>query len=451
MTDADIQHAGGVERVAAVAALLCLAAAAALAVIGAASNWKGLALTVAGLAVIVPGGWYAVSRRGATRSIAVVVVVAGAIAVVAGFATGDLSALRVAGVVVLAAASVASARVALGRSATALDRRAQSRSPSPPAQHPVLIMNPRSGGGKAERFHLVDECRARRIEPIVLRPGDDLVKLAEDAIARGADVIGMAGGDGSQALVAAVASRHKVPHVVVPAGTRNHFALDLGLDRDDVVAALDAFGDGVERVVDLASVNGHVFVNNASLGLYAKIVQSEAYREAKAKTAAEMLPDLLGPEAAPLDLRFTGPDGSAYPTAHIIQVSNDPYQLHSLAGFGTRERLDLGVLGIVAVRIANAREATAFFGLEAAGRPARFGGWLEWTAPRFRIDAAAPVEVGLDGEALQVDPPLRFETMPGALRVRIPRRAVGQSPAATAVDVLAGSTIAQLARTAVGH
>ena len=123
--------------------------------------------------------------------------------------------------------------------------------------------------------------RARGIEPIVLERGDDLTQLATDAIARGADVIGMAGGDGSQALVATVASQHGIPHVCVPAGTRNHFALDLGLDRDDVVGALDAFHHGLERRVDLAQVNGRVFVNNASMGLYAKIVQSPAYRDAK--------------------------------------------------------------------------------------------------------------------------------------------------------------------------
>src|SRR5258707_1258717 len=160
--------------------------------------------------------------------------------------------------------------------------------------YPVLIMNLKSGGGKAERFRLAEECERRGIEPIVLGPGDDLLRLADDAVTRGADVIGMAGGDGSQALVATVASRRGVPHVCVPAGTRNHFALDLGLDRDDVVGALDAFADGVERTVDLAAVNGPVFVNNASLGLYAKVVQAPEYRDAKFRTATSMLPDLLG-------------------------------------------------------------------------------------------------------------------------------------------------------------
>jgi diacylglycerol kinase family enzyme len=207
----------------------------------------------------------------------------------------------------------------------------------------------------------------------------------------------------------------------------------------------------VEHVIDLATVNGRVFVNNASIGLYAKIVQSPEYRDAKGKTAAEMLPDMLGPDATPLDLRFTGPGGVAYPTAHIIQVSNNPYQLHSVGGFGTRERLDLGMLGVVAVRIAGPAEASLFIGFEAARQPQRFKGWLEWTSAEFRVDSAEPVEIGLDGEALKLDPPLVFETIPGALRVRIPRHAIGRSPAATAVNVLARSTITQLAQVVAGH
>ena len=209
--------------------------------------------------------------------------------------------------------------------------------------------------------------RERGIEPIVLRQGDDLLQLAEDAVARGADVIGMAGGDGSQALVGAVASAHGIPHVVVPAGTRNHFALDLGLDRDDVVGALDAYVDGVERSIDLAEVNGRVFVNNASLGLYAKIVQSPEYRDAKVQTTAEMLPELLGPDAEPLDLRFTGPDGDEVPTAAVIQVSNDPYELRHSQGRGTRARMDHGVLGVVAVNLSSASDVQRFLSLQAIG------------------------------------------------------------------------------------
>ena len=159
-----------------------------------------------------------------------------------------------------------------------------------PAQRGVLLMNPWSGGGKVKRFDLEAEARRRGVTPIVLQRGDDLLTLAEQAVDAGADVIGMAGGDGSQALVADVARRHDLPFVCVPAGTRNHFALDLGLDRADVAAALAAYGDAMERRIDLATIGDRIFVNNASMGVYATVVQSDAYRNAKLATTARSCP-----------------------------------------------------------------------------------------------------------------------------------------------------------------
>ena len=165
--------------------------------------------------------------------------------------------------------------------------------------HPLLFVNPRSGGGKAQRYDLVGRCRASGIEPVVMKEGDDLASLAAAAVSSGADVIGMAGGDGSQAIVAAVASRHDIPYVCIPAGTRNHFALDIGVDREDVIGALDAFHHGSERRIDLAQVNGRVFVNNASIGFYGKVVQSPEYRDAKLRTVIECCPTCLAPARCP--------------------------------------------------------------------------------------------------------------------------------------------------------
>jgi len=413
---------------------------------------RHLVAVLAGLACVVIcviAGWYAVSRRGVVRVVAVIVAVAAVAGLITSLVFDDYHGLAVLGLIVVAAVSVAAARYALRVPTERAHVAAMNVTAAAPAEHPVLIMNLRSGGGKAEKFRLADECKKRGIEPIVLQPEDDLLQLAEDAIARGADVIGMAGGDGSQALVATVASRRNVPHVCVPAGTRNHFALDLGLDRDDVVGALDAFADAVERRIDLASVNGRVFVNNASLGLYAKVVQSPQYRDAKISTAATILPELLGPEAKPLDLRFRGPDAD-YPTAQLILVSNNPYQMDHLVDLGTRQRLDLGVLGIVAARIADAAQASRFVAMEAAGRVRRFPGWLEWSAPRFEVKSGAPVEIGIDGEALRMDPPLVFESRPGALRVRLSREVVHPSRARK-VRLLRGSTIVQLAQVVAGR
>ena len=299
----------------------------------------------------------------------------------------------------------------------------------------VLIINPKSGGGKAERWELSDEARKRGIEPLVLGPGDDLTALAEYAIGGGADVIGMAGGDGSQALVANVAMRHQVAHVCIPAGTRNHFAVDLGLDRDNVVGALDAFTDGVERRIDLARVNEQVFVNNASLGLYARVVQAQTYREAKLATWRRMLPKILGPTAQDCTLVFDGPDGNAWTDAAMVVVSNNPYQVRRLGGIGSRQRLDGGHLGIVVTRIRRATDFAHFVTLGTAGQHKRFGGLRQWSALEFEVDSDRPIAVGLDGEALLLEPPLRFATLPGALRIRMPRHAKGLSPAALAVTL----------------
>ena len=290
-----------------------------------------------------------------------------------------------------------------------------------------------------ERFELVLEAKRRGIDPVLLGPGDDLLALAREA-ARSADVIGMAGGDGSQALVARVAMEHDVAFVCVPAGTRNHLALDLGLDRDDVVGALEAFASPVERVVDLAFVNDQVFVNNVSLGVYAEIVQSEAYRDAKLGTTAKMLPELLGPNATPFDLRFLRPDGRTERSAQLLLVSNNPYVLNALVGAGSRPRMDTGRLGIVAIEIKSTAQAAKFASLEASRQIRRFEGWSEWSADEFRVDSGSPVAAGIDGEAVVLEPPLRFSINPSALRVRLPPAVAGLSPAALR-PTLSGSSL----------
>ena len=439
------------ERLAAIVSLLSVAAAAVLVLAGVARNVLAVLAATLSLVLCVFAGWYVASRRGPARLAAGVIMAAALALLISSLIFADISILRVTLAVALSMLSVASARHALRRSPGALDSAARRLPAATAARHPVLIMNLKSGGGKAERFRLAEECRSRGIEPVVLGHGDDLAQLAEDAVARGADVIGMAGGDGSQALVAAVAAQSDVPYVCVPAGTRNHFALDLGLDRDDVVGALDAFAGGTERRIDLASVNGRTFVNNASLGLYASITESSQYRDAKLRTAASALPDLLGPDAVPLDLPFTGPDGTSHRSAQMILVSNNPYQLTHAGGRGTRKRIDGGVLGIVTAQITSAAEAAQFAALQAAGQVRRFPGWLEWSTRRFEIRSAGPVQVGVDGETLALDAPLIFQSEPAALRVRLPPRIAGTSPAARAVRILARTTSADLARVFAGR
>jgi diacylglycerol kinase family enzyme len=302
-----------------------------------------------------------------------------------------------------------------------------------------------------ERFDLVDRCVRAGIDPIVLAPGDDLLTLAETAVAQGADLIGMAGGDGSQALVASVASKHRIPFVVVPAGTRNHIALDLGIDRDDVPASLEALREGVDKQIDLAEVNDRVFVNNAAMGVYASIVQSQDYRNAKVQTAAAMLPDLLDPSADRSTVTYRLPSGEEESIGQLLLVSNNPYRLRQLRGGGQRTRLDGGVLGAVALTVSTAADVQAVAALELAGRIDRYPGWREWTPTSLDVHADRPVEIGVDGEALLLDPPLRFVCHPGALTIRLPIAAAVRAAMPVDVRVTERKTLAALWRLAIGR
>jgi diacylglycerol kinase family enzyme len=437
-------------RVSAVVALAAVVAAMAIVVVALARHLLWLVLAVVCLWLAFAAAAYAVTRTGTRRLAAAVVAVVALVAPLL-LLVLDGRLLQLVLLIVLLALAGGATRHALGRDLESLKSGPTPGTAVEPATRPVLLMNPKSGGGKVERFGLLEEARRRGVEPVVLAPGDDLVRLAEEAVAGGADVIGMAGGDGSQALVAGVAMRHDVAFVCVPAGTRNHLAMDLGLDRDDVVGALDAFGAAVERRIDLGLIGDRVFVNNATAGLYAKIVQSPAYRDRKVGTALDMLPAMLGPDAAPFDLRFTGPDGTEHPSAHLILVSNDRYELGRAEGFGSRRRMDTGTLGIVAARFQSSRDAAAFTQRQrGAGRNRRPQGWMEWVDTSFEVRSGQPVEVGVDGEALLLDPPIRFRIVPGALRVRIPPHAPGYSLAAAA-PTPGWSTITALLQTAAGR
>jgi diacylglycerol kinase family enzyme len=434
-------------RLAALGALLLLVVAV-VATVSAVidSPWR-LPVAVALLAAAVLAMWFAVTRTGARRLLAGLLAL---IAVVA-FVLVSLSSSGLVSIlfrVALVLAAVALIRDVVAHHPGLLGSDAPPPRTVPPARHGVLIMNMKSGGGKAERSGLEGHCRARGIDGVVLQPGDDLVDLAESAVNGGADVIGMAGGDGSQALVASVAARRDVAMVVVPAGTRNHLALDLGLDRDDVVGALDAFGEAVEQPMDLAEVNGRVFVNNVSLGLYATIVRSPEYRAAKVDTALGALPAALGPGSTPFDLRFTGPDGEPHLGAHVVQVSNNPYG--RTAGARTiRPHLDTGHLGVVALVLDGDRAAGSFMAAIAVNRPERFPGFLAWEPTTFQVDSEGEIDVGLDGEALRMETPLRFTVRPAVLRIRRAAWATSRSP--TLRELSLRSTIHVVWQTALGR
>jgi diacylglycerol kinase family enzyme len=285
--------------------------------------------------------------------------------------------------------------------------------PVEPGRRPVLVVNPRSGDGVATRLGLVERARALGIHVVVLGPGEDLERLIRDAVDKGADVLGMAGGDGSLAVVAAAAVAHDLPFVCVPAGTRNHFAVDVGVDRHDVVGALDAFVEGVERLVDMGSVNGRAFLNNVSLGIYGEAVRQAAYRDAKVATLMETAEKVIGPRGDVPALRVVDDTGHLHEQTAVVLVSNNPYSLHR-PPVGTRPRMDSAQLGVIV--------------LDAPGvgpPPGR-----AWSTSSLDVFAPGPVHAGVDGEAFVLDPPLRFTSRPKALRIRIAGHHPGVSPSA---------------------
>ncbi len=395
-----------------------LAAVLVLLVSGALASITALVLGFAGLAVGCAAAFWFLAYRGVRRWLALVVLVAAPVFVIVVYVVAGLL-WGIALAVVLAAAAVAAGRAALASGRRPAGPREYAASPP---QRPFMIMNPRSGGGKVAKFGLQDKAAALGAEVALLEgPGIiDVAALARRAADEGADLLGVAGGDGTQALVAGIAAGRDIPMLVISAGTRNHFALDLGLDRDDPSACLDALSDGVELRIDLGLIGDRTFVNNASFGAYAQVVQSPAYRGDKGGTALAMLPDLLtGHQGPRLVVRVDGQVILDGPQA--VLVSNNPYETGDIAGLGRRARLDQGLLGIIGVKISNAAQAAGL--LRAAGRSRSV---TALTVREVIIDADQPkIPVGIDGESVMMPTPVRCTIRPLALRVQVPRARPG--------------------------
>jgi diacylglycerol kinase family enzyme len=375
-------------------------------------------LTVATVLVVLTAGYWFLLQRGLLRWLALALVLGAPVAVLVVFAANRL--LWVA----LLAAGLIAAAVTAGRAALRPDRSEWTMpvTDAPAAHRPFLVMNPRSGGGKVVRFGLQERAEELGAEVALLdHEGTDVQQLARDALARGADLLGVAGGDGTQALVAQVAAEHDVPFLVISAGTRNHFALDLGLDREDPAAGLEALRDGVEARIDLGEINGRTFVNNASFGAYAEIVESPAYRNDKAGTTLDTLPDLLqGRRGARLVADLGGP---VVDRPQALLVSNNPYQAADLVGLGRRARLDRGVLGVIALRVDSPRQAVALV------NRAHERGLQRAEAREVLVSSdEAAIPVGIDGETVRLASPVRCTVRPRALRVRLPRHRPGIRP-----------------------
>lgn len=429
----------GRRQTAAVVSLVALVGAAVAVVAVLVGNLAGLALGIVGLAVAAAGGWWVVTEQMPRRAVGGVGLVVGAAGVVGGVVVVvtdvDRIVLRLVVTLGLLALGLGAARAALVRDLHRVDGVALD---VPVPRRPVLLCNPWSGGGKVERFGLVELAEAQGVEVVMLAEGLDLEELARDAVARGADCLGMAGGDGSQALVASIAIEHDLPFVCVSAGTRNHFALDLGLDRDDPRDSMRAFTDAIERRVDHATVDGRLFVNNVSLGVYATIVQEDAYRDAKVDTTKTLLPELLGRQAEPFDLQLTDPDGVEVDGAFLIQVSNNPYVVGASLDSAQRRSLDTGQLGVIAISTRTGADAAHLLTLSAVGQRQRSPHWHEFTTTELEVRSrSGRIAAGIDGEAVTLESPLRFRIHPRGLRLRLPpdNLVAAERRRARAVDV----------------
>lgn len=363
-----------------------------------------LAVGLAAAVVSVAAAYFFLSRRGIVRWLSLAVFVLVPITVIVVFAVGGVLWVAIVSAGVWLVAGV-TARHALGTGQP--DWRMPEYPARPPARRPYLIMNSKAGGGKVEKFDLRRKAEALGAEVFVFGGSGpvDVAAVARQAVANGADLLGVAGGDGTQSLVAGIAAEHGLPFVVISAGTRNHFALDLGLNREDPAACLGALANGVELRVDLGLVNGRAFVNNASFGAYAEIVRTPAYRGDKVGTTLDLLSDLLhGRDEARLAAQV---DDTRIEAPQALLVANNPYVTEDIADLGRRARLDGGVLGVVGVRVRTAGQAARVVAL---------------TTKKIEINAdAARIPVGVDGEALTMQVPVTCTVWPGALRVRVPR------------------------------
>jgi diacylglycerol kinase family enzyme len=259
-----------------------------------------------------------------------------------------------------------------------------------------LLINPRSGAeNRPSAEELADEAVRLGIEVQALGEADDPAELARRA---DASVLGIAGGDGSLGAVAEAAIERDLPFVCVPFGTRNHFARDLGLDRDDPVRALAAFA-GEERRVDVGEVDGRVFLNNVSLGLYARLVHGrERHRRRSQALAGVRALALVARHRHALGVTI---DDEAVDARVVLVASND-YELN-LFELGARSSLSDGLLHVYTARGLLPRS------------------WDERHYERFTLDAGTGRLAGaLDGEPVVLETPTEFRIRPGALRVRVP-------------------------------
>src|SRR3954451_14812424 len=404
-------------RAIAFVALLAMAATVVIGLLGLILHPLIIALSSVGVVVLVAGAIVLVMTPGGRRFAGGIAAAAGAVAWIWILVDGDAFLFTLA----IALGTALSTVLALVALRPRPYRPAPQHAPTP--SRPFLLLNPRSGGGKVEKFELDAKARAMGADVSYLEEGTDAEAELRKAVKSGADLLGAAGGDGTQALVAQIAVEHDLPIVCIPAGTRNHFALDLGLDRKDPSRALDALGeDGEEILIDLGWAEERAFVNNVSLGAYAEIIARPEYRDAKLSTVMTVLPEVTDPSArSGFTVEVEGQSPVEDP--QLVQVANNPYAgPNDPSPAGTRPRLDTGRLGVDIVAYKNAAELRDLVAQAVAGKAIRSTAYRSWTGGGGRGSARdGVVRAGVDGEAVEFPSPLEISIAPATLRIRVPK------------------------------
>jgi len=266
--------------------------------------------------------------------------------------------------------------------------------------------------------------------------GEELIAAARRARDGGAKLVVAGGGDGSMNAVASQivdagsgAGRDTGIHFgVLPMGTLNHFAKDLGIPLD-LDAAIANLSTGIPVSVDVGEVNGRIFLNNSGLGLYPDIVrdrEKQQNRLGRGKWPAALWASLAALRRYPflsIRLEVKGEQAQGERLARrtpFVFIGNNAYTMQGLA-IGARERLDAGTLSLYV-----AQHPTRFgllrFALDALrGRLGEERDFDVVHAAAFEIDTHRKrLRVATDGEVTIMTAPLRYRSLPGALRVLVP-------------------------------
>jgi diacylglycerol kinase family enzyme len=291
----------------------------------------------------------------------------------------------------------------------------------------TILLNHRAGRAQRARVReqLVRYLRERGIEAVVheVRAGEEITSLARQAVLSGERTVVAAGGDGTVGAVAAALVDTEATMAVLPVGTLNHFAKELGIPLE-LEAAVEIALTGAIRAIDVGEVNGRVFVNNSSLGLYPAIVFARERRRRRgwSKWLAMAWASLSVPRRFPsLSVCLEAGGGGARVVTPFLFVGNNEYMVEGFR-FGRRRSLDEGRIWVFVAPPRSSRWRAVRLTLRALfKRDRRDRDFNVFQTRELRVETnRKQIRVALDGEIFKVPPPLRYRSRPLALRVRVP-------------------------------